>query len=80
MKYEVDHTWGGAAWPGAGDDGEEPTPERLAQTIMAVYEDAAIQGGRIIATHTLILSGREHIFFVRELPDEPAPASTSDES
>ncbi len=70
MRYEVDHTWGGVAWPNA-DDKEEPTPSRLAETIQTVYEDAALQGGRIIATHTLIVEGREHLFFVRELPDRP---------
>jgi hypothetical protein len=77
VKYEVDHTWAGVAWPEADDD-EEPTPARIARTIEAVYEDTALRGGRIIASHTLIIEGREHLFFVSEFPDdEPAGSAKS---
>ena len=79
MKYEVDHAWGGLAWP-QEDQEDASTPADMANTIKVVYEDVACRGGRVAALHTLIFEGREHLFFVSEFPDgEPAPASPSDD-
>ena len=75
MRYEVDRTWGGVAWPNA-DDNEEPTAERISRTIETVYEGTALRGGRVVALHTLIIEGREHLFFVSEFPDDEHTATS----
>lgn len=67
MKYEVDYM------PGASQLGEhtegDPEPSDIAEHIEAVYQDAYLRGGRVVASHTLILDGAEHLFFVSEFPD-----------
>jgi hypothetical protein len=67
VRYEVDYTWGEEV------RGEQPkeafSAADMAQHIEAVYEDASRRGGRVIASHTLILEGEDHIFFVSEFPD-----------
>jgi hypothetical protein len=47
--------------------------------IQAHYQDAALRGGRIIACHTLVFDGQEHIFFVGEFPDEPNDTESANE-
>lgn len=80
MKYEVDYAWGGLAWP-QEDQEDASTPADMANTIKVVYDNAAYLGGRVIALHTLIFEGREHLFFVSEFPDdEPASATESAKS
>jgi hypothetical protein len=80
VKYEVDYAWGGLAWP-QEDQEDASTPADMANTIKAVYDNAAYNGGRVIALHTLIFEGLEHLFFVSEFPDDaPVPVSTPDES
>lgn len=79
VRYEVYDAWA-AARPDEHTE-NDPEPGEMAEEIQAVYIDAAIRGGRVIASHTVILEGSEHLFFVSEFPDdEPAPASPSDES
>jgi hypothetical protein len=67
VRYEVDYTWGST---GSGKPPEgEPSAGDIAEHIAAVYEDAALRGGRVVASHTLVVEGEEHIFFVSEFPD-----------
>lgn len=70
MRYEVDYEW-------ADDDME---PGEMSEQIQARYKDAAIRGGRIIASHTLIFDGKEHLFFVGEFPDEPVGTESAADS
>jgi hypothetical protein len=56
---------------------DDPPPVEIADDIRAVYQDAALRGGRVIASHTLILDGAEHLFFVAEFPDQPATTEDS---
>jgi hypothetical protein len=72
MKYEVDCVFG--RWLNGEDNELEPTqPADIMRPIKAVYETAALQGGRVIAGHTMRTSDREYLFLVSELPDDPAP-------
>jgi hypothetical protein len=69
VRYEVDYTW-------ADNDIE---PVEMSEEIQAHYQDAALRGGRIIASHTLVFDGQEHIFFVGEFPDEPNGTESANE-
>jgi hypothetical protein len=70
VKYEVDYTWVGKSAPGDQEPDDINAPD-MADEIRAFYQSAALRGGRVIASHTLILEDQEHLFFVSEFPDEP---------
>lgn len=74
MRYEVYDAWAAAR---LGEHTEnDPEPGEMAEEIQAVYTDAALRGGRVIASHTVVLESSEHLFFVSEFPDnEPVPSS-----
>jgi len=67
VRYEVDYMWGATRLGEPTQD--DPSPGDIAEHMAAVYNDAALRGGRIVASHTLVLEGGEHIFFVSEFPD-----------
>jgi hypothetical protein len=69
VRYEVYDAWAAAR---LGEHTEnDPEPGEMAEEIQAVYSDAAIRGGRVIACHTVVLEGSEYLFFVSEFPGEP---------
>jgi hypothetical protein len=76
MKHVVDCIFGAAL--GEAD----PTHEDIMRTITAVYDNAAVQGGRIVAGYTMHLGlpQREHLFLVTELPDAPESSPLNAES
>lgn len=68
MRYEVYDAWAAAR---LGEHTEnDPEPGEMAEEIQAVYSDAALRGGRVIASHTVVLEGSEHLFFVSEFPGD----------
>jgi hypothetical protein len=67
VRYEVDYMSGDTRLGEPIED--DPSPADIAEHIAAIYDDAALRGGRVVASHTLVLEGGEHIFFVSEFPD-----------
>lgn len=68
MKYEVDCVFGELV----DSEDADLTPASVMNSLSAVYETAALQGGRIIGSHTMHLGipRREYLFVVSEVPDE----------
>jgi hypothetical protein len=84
MEYEVHCVLG--TWLDRDNDEQQPTePVDIIRPIEAVYEAAALHGGRIVAGHTMHVSGQECLFLVEERPDsvhrrsrvEPIPPQTA---
>ncbi len=70
MKYEVDCVFGRCL--DDEDDIARPTnPSDLMRPIKAVYETAALGGGRVVAGYIMRASEIECLYLVTELPDDP---------
>jgi hypothetical protein len=66
MEYDVHCVFGG--W--LDEDDEDPTTRDVMKSLTAVYENAALRSGRIIASHTMRLNQREYLFLVEEIPNQ----------